>query len=56
MALKAASTDKKSNPMDWVFFIVWTIIFFAMLIWVPQWFWVVLPFPLTYLVKAMNAM
>jgi hypothetical protein len=56
MATNAASDSKKSNTMDWIFFIVWTIIFFAMLIWVPQWFWLVIPFPLTYLVKAMDAM
>ena len=56
MASNARSTEKKSNAMDWILFLVWTVVFFVMLIWVPQWFWLVLPFPLTYLVKAMNAM
>jgi len=51
-----ASENKKSNTTDWILFIVWTIIFLALLIYVPQWFWVVIPFPLTYLVKALNAM
>lgn len=42
--------------LDWVLFLVSTIIMIAMLVWLPQWFWLALPFSLTYLVKAMNLM
>ena len=51
-----ATDENKNNKLDWALFIIWTIIFFVLLIFVPQWFWVVIPFPLTYLVKAMNKM
>ena len=50
------AAEASSRRMDWILFVVSTIVFFAMLIYVPQWFWLVIPFPLTYLVKAMDAM
>lgn len=50
------NTERSSSMFDWVLFLVSTIIMIAMLVWLPQWFWLALPFSLTYLVKAMNLM
>lgn len=38
----------------WVFFLVSTLVLIAMLIWVNEWFWLALPFSLTFLVKALG--
>lgn len=50
------ASEKSSSMMDWVLFVVTAIITLVLLVFVPQWFWLVLPFPLTYLVKALNVM
>lgn len=42
--------------MDWILFIVSTVVLVAMLVWLPQWFWLALPFSCTYLVKALRVM
>jgi hypothetical protein len=47
---------KNSTIMDWLFFLVSTVITVALLVVAPEWFWVPLPFVLTYLVRAMRAM
>lgn len=47
---------KSSTMMDWAFFAVSTAATIALLVVSPEWFWVPLPFSLTYLVKAMRAM
>ena len=38
----------------WGYFIISTLIMIAMLIWMNEWFWLALPFSLTYLVKALD--
>lgn len=49
-------TSSKSTPLTWLMALVFTVITVAMLYFVPQWFWVPLPFMLTYLVQAFDAM
>lgn len=48
-------TANKSTMMDWIIFFVSTIIMIGMLMYMSEWFWVALPFVLTYLVKALRA-
>lgn len=50
------NTEKTSTRSTWMLFIISTLVTLLMLIWVPQWFWVALPFPLTFLVQAMRLM
>lgn len=38
----------------WGLFAVSTLVMIAMLIWMNEWFWLALPFSLTFLVKALN--
>ena len=40
----------------WLYFLVSTVVMIAMLIWMNEWFWLALPFSLTYLVKALDVM
>jgi hypothetical protein len=49
-------TTKKSAAFPWLMTLVFTAITAYMIIFVPQWFWVPLPFMLTYLVQAFRAM
>ncbi len=49
-------TSKKSRTLDWVLFFISTVVFVAMLIYTPQWFWLALPFVLTYLTRALDMM
>ncbi len=49
-------TAKKSNAIDWLIFLVSLSIMIYMLMYVDEWFWVVLPFVLTYFVKALRMM
>ncbi|MEM1325878.1 MAG: hypothetical protein AAGI23_07990 [Bacteroidota bacterium] len=46
----------KSTAKYWLFFIITLAITLAMLIFVPAWFWVVLPFPITFFVLALDWM
>jgi len=48
--------EKSSNKKAWVLFTISTLVTIAMLIYLPQWFWLSLPFTLTYLVEAMDVM
>lgn len=50
------SEEKKSTLLDWGLFAVSTIVMVYMISQLNPWFWVVLPFSLTYLVKALRAM
>jgi len=50
------SNAKGSRAMDWILFLISAIAFFVMLMYWSEWFWVTLPFMLTFLVKAMNRM
>jgi len=49
-------TTNKSNLMDWVLFLVSTGVLATIYVVSNEWFWVALPFSLTYLVKALKAM
>jgi len=50
-------TVKKSNVLlCWFALLVSIVVFVGLLMWYPAWFWVALPFVLTCLVKALNAM
>ena len=49
--------DTKSNKgRTWMLFLVSLVVTLILLVITPQWFWLVLPFPLTFLVQAMDAM
>ncbi len=50
------SESTVSTAKDWILFLISAIVFVAMLIWLPQWFWLALPFVLTFLVKALRVM
>ncbi|MBI5915709.1 MAG: hypothetical protein HY842_10050 [Bacteroidetes bacterium] len=50
------NTEKSSTGRTWILFIVSTIVLLLMIVWVPQWFWLALPFSLTFLVQAMRVM
>jgi len=45
-----------STGKYWIFFLISTVIMIAMLIWMNEWFWLALPFSLTFLVKALDVM
>ena len=44
-----------SKSIDWIIFLVTAVITIVMVMYVSEWFWVVLPFPLTYFAKALDA-
>jgi len=46
----------KSTSKYWIYFGISLVIMVAMMIWVNSWFWVALPFVLTYLVQALDVM
>lgn len=50
------NVEKSSSITDWLLAIIFNAILIAMLIWMPQWFWLSLPFALTFLVKALRVM
>ena len=50
------TTSKSSKSMDWVLFLLSLIVTILLLIFVTEWFWVSLPFVITYLVKALDSM
>jgi hypothetical protein len=54
--MSTSTNENESNRMDWILFIVSTTIMILMLIFINEWFWLALPFSLTYLVKAMRVM
>jgi hypothetical protein len=49
-------TANKSNLMDWILFLISTAVLAIIFVVSNEWFWVALPFSLTYLVKALKAM
>jgi hypothetical protein len=51
-----ATESKKSKSLDWTIFLVTLVITLGFLIFEPTWFWVFLPFVLTYFVKAIDYM
>ena len=52
----STTTENESTRMDWILFLVSTAIMIFMLIYINEWFWLALPFSLTYLVKALRVM
>ncbi len=50
------NAEKSSSLLDWLLAIIFNVILIAMLIWTPQWFWLSLPFALTFLVRAIRVM
>lgn len=49
-----ASTSSSDTKKYWLFFLISLVIFLFMLVFVNEWFWVTMPFMLTYLVLAMR--
>ncbi|HRI00439.1 MAG TPA: hypothetical protein PK006_05230 [Saprospiraceae bacterium] len=47
---------QENNKRNWLIFIVSTLVTVLLLIYFPAWFWVPLPFVLTYLTMAFGAM
>jgi len=50
------STTTKSTVKYWLYFAVSLLLTIGFLIILPEWFWVMLPFLLTYFVQAMDWM
>ncbi len=50
------AAGKTSTRTDWILFFVSLVAFIALLMYADEWFWIAMPFMLTYLVKALNAM
>ena len=47
-------STKKNTSKYWMLFLVFSILCIAFLVFLPEWFWLVLPFQLGYLVKALD--
>jgi hypothetical protein len=54
--LKNMSTSEKNLGKYWLYFIIANILCVLFLIFLPEWFWVMLPFQCTYFVQAMDWM
>ncbi|MEO6191283.1 MAG: hypothetical protein ABIO44_14045 [Saprospiraceae bacterium] len=50
------SEKNTSSTSDWLIFLVSTAVTCGLLVYAPAWFWVTLPFVLTYLTKALKAL
>jgi hypothetical protein len=50
------TTKSGGRAIDWIMFLVSTVIMILMLMYADEWFWLALPFVCTYLVKAFDAM
>lgn len=50
------TTNNNSTRLDWILTLVFLVLVVLCLIYIPAWFWVPLPFFLTYLVKAFRSM
>lgn len=51
-----ANSSAADRRKYWMLFLVFLVIFLLMLIFMNQWFWVALPFMLTFLVMALGYM
>ncbi len=49
------TTENKSTRTDWILFAISTMVCLALLMYANEWFWVALPFVLTYFVRALRA-
>lgn len=54
MTQEAQSEDKRNTKRSWILFLITTAILIYMMIFVNEFFWVALPFSLTYLVWSMK--
>lgn len=52
--MSVQTEEKKSTNLDWMLFFGSTAVMIYMLIISSPWFWVALPFSLTYLVKGLR--
>lgn len=52
----ATTTTTNGTGKYWLYFLISFVIFMLMLIFMNQWFWVAMPFMLTYLVLALGYM
>ena len=50
------STAKESRRGYWIKFLISFVLFAFLLVFANEWFWIVLPFMLTYLVQALDMM
>lgn len=48
--------ETSSKAKYWLYFLISTVAMIALLIFIPEWFWLALPFSLTYLAAAMDVM
>ncbi|MCP9237403.1 hypothetical protein [Lewinella sp. JB7] len=55
-AVSAETQPHTTQRNYWIFFLISLVIFFLMLIFMNQWFWVSMPFMLTFLVMALGYM
>jgi hypothetical protein len=55
-ATTATEQTQTSTGKYWLYFLIFFIIFILMLIFMNQWFWVAMPFMLTFLVMALGYM
>ncbi|NJB87812.1 4-hydroxybenzoate polyprenyltransferase [Lewinella marina] len=55
-AVSATDQPHTSTKNYWIYFLISMVIFFLMLIFLNQWFWVAMPFMLTFLVMALGYM
>jgi len=49
-------STKNGTALDWIIFLVSTVVMVALLIYADEWFWIPLPFVLTYLAKALDVL
>ena len=54
MSTEVENKQEGSSMLHWLLFLISTAICIYMVIYINEWFWVVLPFSLTYLVKALR--
>jgi len=54
MNSEVENKQEGSTILHWLLFLISTAICIYMVIYINEWFWVVLPFSLTYLVKALR--
>ncbi|MFK7808733.1 MAG: hypothetical protein AB8F74_13095 [Saprospiraceae bacterium] len=52
----STTTNDNNTKMAWLVFLISTAACIGFLIFLPEWFWVTLPFVLTSLVKGFDAM
>ena len=51
-----STTSNSSKRSDWMFFLLSLVVTILLLVFVTEWFWLGLPFLLTYLVRALDSM